>query len=384
MPADSEGQVSRINPPASSHDTRITRSQDRGRDETGPQSESCHGVAGEPEPAEGRATLYTGTMFGSHLSIAGSLAGALREAHGLHMDTVQVFTKNQQQWKVKPLDDAVIAEWRAEVSRLGWDKGCGRDSSSGRTVAHASYLINLASPDDALWAKSIDLMTIEIERCEALGIPYLVHHPGAYTTSSIEAGLARITSAYREIFGRTKGFQTISCLENTVGSGSNLGGPFEQLGRLRETIVEATGQPQRVGFCFDTCHAHAAGYDLSTRAAAETAMAAFDTACGLAHLHVMHLNDSKGACGSRLDRHEHIGEGTIGGTPSRLGESGFAEIVRHPALARIPKILETPKGESDDGTNLDTINLSRLRRLAAPNQPKATVQTPKRTRTRNR
>ncbi len=298
------------------------------------------------------------------------------------MDTVQVFTKNQQQWKVKPLDDVVVAEWKAEVSRLGWDTGCGRDGSVGRTVAHASYLINLASPDDELWAKSIDLMTIEIERCETLGIPHLVHHPGAYTTSSIDDGLLRITAAYREILTRTAGFQTVSCLENTVGSGSNLGGPFEQLGRLRAMIVEATGQPHRVGFCFDTCHAHAAGHDLSTRGSATAVMSAFDTACGLDNLHVVHLNDSKGACGSRLDRHEHIGEGTIGGTPRRLAESGFAEVVRHPALEHIPKILETPKGESEGGTNLDTINLRRLRKLTTSEPSESTVRVRTGTRTR--
>lgn len=302
-------------------------------------------------------------VFGSHLSISGSLAGAVREAESLRMDTVQVFTKNQQQWKVRPLDPAVIDEWRHEVTRLGWDRGCGPDGSRGRTVAHASYLINLASPDDELWGKSIDLMTVEIERCEALGIAFLVHHPGAYTTSSAEAGLARIARAYAETFKRTNGFATISCLENTVGSGSNLGGPFEHLAALRTMIAEATGESKRVGFCFDTCHAHAAGHDMSTRESAREVLARFDALCGVENIHVVHMNDSVGGVGSRRDRHAHIGEGDIGRGTRRLAQSGFAEVVNHPILARTPKILETPKGDSPSGRNLDTINVSRLRKL---------------------
>src|SRR6185295_13100467 len=132
-------------------------------------------------------------MFGSHLSISGNLSNALREAESLRMDTVQVFTKNQQQWKVKPLEQCVIDEWKSEVSRLGWQ---------GRTTAHASYLINLASPNDDLWRKSIDLMRVEIERCEALGIPFLIHHPGSPTGSGAPAGIARVVEAYKRMFAQ--------------------------------------------------------------------------------------------------------------------------------------------------------------------------------------
>ncbi|MCA9287318.1 MAG: deoxyribonuclease IV, partial [Phycisphaerales bacterium] len=191
-------------------------------------------------------------MFGSHLSIAGSMCNALGEAQSLQLDCLQVFTKNQQQWKVRPLKREEVDAWAAALSRMDWAMADGRPP---RTVSHASYLINLAAPDDELWGKSIDLMTEEVERCEALGIPLLVHHPGAFTTSSREAGLARIARAYREVFKRTKGYRTVSCLENTVGSGSNLGREFEELGALRAMIAEATGVADRVGFCFDTCHA---------------------------------------------------------------------------------------------------------------------------------
>lgn len=298
---------------------------------------------------------YTPGVFGSHLSIAGSMVNALHEGERLGLDTVQVFTKNQQQWKAKPLDPAMVREWRAELARLGWE---------GRTVSHASYLINLASPDNVLWRKSIDLMTDEIERCETLSIPYLVHHPGAYTTSTPAEGIARIGKAYAELFRRTKGYATVSCLEDTVGSGSNLGRTIEELALLRSAIVEATGEPARVGFCLDSCHLHAGGYDLSDRAAAARVIDEFNRVCGLKHLHVMHLNDSKAATGSRRDLHAHIGAGTIG--RKSLRRSGFAAIVNHPALARIPKILETPKGTTKAGTAYDTLNLRRLKRLIEP------------------
>lgn len=284
-------------------------------------------------------------MFGSHLSIAGSLLNALDEAEALGLDTVQIFTKNQQQWKAKPLDPAVVKDWRARVQSLGWQD---------RTVSHASYLINLASPDDELWGKSIDLMTDEIERCEALGIPFLVHHPGAFTTSTREQGLARIAAAYRELFKRTAGFRTVSCLENTVGSGSNLGREFSELATLRGLIIEATGTPDRVGFCFDTCHAHAGGYDLAKPGGAQACLREWDSTCGLAHMRVLHLNDSKAAAGSKRDLHQHIGEGTI-------GLAGFKALLAEPALHDRPKIMETPKGDSPKGVPHDTLNLERLR-----------------------
>lgn len=295
-------------------------------------------------------------MFGSHLSIAGGMTNALHEAERLGMECVQVFTKNQQQWNAPPLDGARVADWTAEVARLGWQE---------RTVSHASYLINLASPDPALHARSVDLMQVEIERCEALGIPFLVHHPGAATDGDPDAGAARIARAYRELSRRTKGYRTVSCLENTVGSGTNLGRTFEELARLRSMILEAGADPARVAFCFDTCHAHAGGYDLSEREGAARALDDFDSICGEGLMRVVHLNDSKGAVASRLDRHAHIGEGTIGGSTraERLARTGFAAVVNRQSLRAVPKVLETPKGTTPKGTPHDTINLRRLKRL---------------------
>jgi deoxyribonuclease-4 len=308
-------------------------------------------------------------MFGSHLSISGSMLNALHEGERLGMETVQVFTKNQQQWRAKPLDPAMVRDWHAEVQRLGWQ---------GRIVSHASYLINLAAYDDDLFQRSIDLMTDEIERCEELAIPFLVHHPGSFVhwpgDDGLARGIARIADAYREIFKRTRGSTTISCFEGTVGAGSQIGGRFEHLRDLRDAAAYTTGEPARLAFCLDTCHMHAAGYDLASRETAELALAEFDQRCGLTNLKVLHLNDSKGKLASKLDRHEHIGEGWIGGgaslhsgigafSASSLAASGFAAILAHPAMSTIPKILETPKGTDALGANYDTINLTRLKAL---------------------
>lgn len=311
-------------------------------------------------------------MFGSHLSIAGDMTNALREAESLGLDTVQVFTKNQQQWKARPLDPDVVRAWRAEVARLGWED---------RVVSHASYLINLASPDDELWEKSVALMLDEIERCETLGIRYLVHHPGSFTSSTLDAGIARIIAAYARLFKATRGYRTVSCLEGTVGSGNTIGGPLEHLADLRRGIIDAAGLPERVGFCLDTCHLHAAGHDLSTAEQAAAVLDRFDRLCGLEALHVFHINDSKGSAGSKLDRHAHIGCGTIGRGPMKnpavpkgeatpkpvpratLRKSGFAAIVANPRVRQIPKILETPKEDTASGRPWDLVNVAALRAL---------------------
>jgi deoxyribonuclease IV len=304
-------------------------------------------------------------MFGSHLSIAGSMCNAVNEAVSLGLDTVQVFTKNQQQWKAKPLEESVVLEWSRAIKGAGFE---------GRVVSHASYLINLASCKPDLWEKSVDLMTDEIERCAALKIPYLVHHPGSHVGWTLEEGIARIIEAYIEIFRRTKGVTVVSCLEGTVGAGSTIGGPFEHLRDLRVGIVEKTGLSQRVGFCLDSCHLHAAGHDVSSRSNAEGVLERFDSLCGLSNVKVWHLNDSKGAVASKLDRHEHIGQGWVGGGASKhtgvgeyskakLHKSGFAAIVNHPAFAAVPKIMETPKGLNEKGEQWDSVNLKRLRGL---------------------
>ncbi len=286
-------------------------------------------------------------LFGSHLSIAGGLVNALIEAEGLGLDTVQIFTKNQRQWAVKPLEGEPRDLWLAKLDELRW---------RGRVVAHDSYLINLASPKDELYAKSIAMMKAELERAAALGVKYLVSHPGAFTTSSLEEGLERIADAYRTIFNEAGESETVLCLENTAGGGSTIGRTFEELATLRGMIVDRGVAAERVGFCIDTCHALAGGYDVTTRAGADNVLDELDAVCGLDHVRVLHLNDSKGALGSRVDRHEHIGAGEV-------GLEGFEAFVNRTDFARVPMIMETPKGEDDDGVAFDTTNLAALRGL---------------------
>lgn len=311
-------------------------------------------------------------MFGSHLSIAGALTNALDEAQSLSLDTVQIFTKNQRQWKVTPLDPAVRDDWLARTAQLGWQH---------RTVAHDSYLINLASPDDDLWKKSIALMREEINRCTQLHIPFLVSHPGAHTGSGVDTGLRRIALAYKQLLAETRAQPVTICLENTAGGGSTLGRSFEELATLARYIHDEAGADAqgRIGFCLDTCHALAAGYDLSAtdpattkkrtipqaRAAAQAVLDDFHHHCGIANLRVLHLNDSKGALASHLDRHEHIGQGHV-------AKGAFAAILNHPALAAVPKILETPKGLDDQGRPWDARNLATLKRLIDKPTPTTT------------
>lgn len=308
-------------------------------------------------------------MLGSHLSIAGSMTNALDEARALGLDCVQVFTKNQQQWKVRPLEDGEVARWSAARAAMGWAPGPAGDRGQ-RVVSHASYLINLASAEPELHAKSVALMREEIERCQRLGIGPLVFHPGAHTTSTREEGLARVAAACADLLRQTAGYAVTLCFENVAGAGSTLGRTLEELADLRRRTLEASGAPQwRVGFCIDTCHAHAAGYDLSSARGAREFLDGVAAVLGEGAVRVLHLNDSKGAAGSRLDRHEHIGRG-------RIGETGFAEVVRRPTLRDIPWVMETPKDGGEGGKPWDAVNAEALRRLMAGGAPRPTPPAP--------
>lgn len=285
-------------------------------------------------------------MFGSHLSIAGGLHNAATAAEALGMDTVQVFTKNQQQWKCKPLDPATIADWRAHCTRLNFE----------HTVSHDSYLINLASPDEALWNKSIDLFVEELARCVLLGIPYLVTHPGAHMECGEDAGLKRVAQALdivhqRVPLSRKRSERVVTCLEITAGQGTCLGHRLEHLA----TIIELAKAPDRLAVCLDTAHLFAAGYDFRGRKYAKF-MKELDQTVGVDRVKVLHLNDSKKELGSRVDRHEHIGKGHI-------GLEGFTPWMRDKRWRVTPKILETAKGKADDGREWDAINLETLKGL---------------------
>lgn len=279
--------------------------------------------------------------LGAHMSIAGGYYKAVNAAAEFGMDCVQIFTKNNNQWRAKPLTTKDIEQFRAALEETG----------VRLPVAHVSYLINLASPNEELWQKSLDAFVIELERAEALGLIGLVMHPGSFTKSSEEAGLEKIAKAIDEAHARTGDFESKILLETTAGQGTNLGHRFEHLGYLFEHIEE----PERMGVCVDTCHIFAAGYPISKPAEYKKTMAEFDQLVGTERICAFHLNDSKRELGSRVDRHEKIGDGFLG-----LG--AFRNVLNDPRFAEVPMYLETAKGE-EDGEQLDAINMRTLRGL---------------------
>lgn len=275
------------------------------------------------------------------MSIAGGYHNAIEAAVTAGCDAVQLFTKNNNQWRAKPLTSDDAQRFAAAVERSGI-----------RTpFAHNCYLINLASPYAELWKKSIDAMVIEVQRCDALGLAYLVAHPGSYVDSSEQQGLRRIASALNQIHAQTRTARVKVLLEITAGQGTNLGHRFEHV----TDIIQRVREPERLGACFDTCHAFAAGYSLSPRKEYDATMKELDRTIGIANVKAIHLNDSKRELGSRVDRHEHIGRG-------QLGLDSFRNLLNDPRFRDVPMCLETPKG-LERGKDLDVINLATLRRL---------------------
>jgi deoxyribonuclease-4 len=280
-------------------------------------------------------------MFGSHLSIAGGMHNALLQAEQYGMETVQVFTKNQQQWKCKPLDQSSIDEWKTHLKRLKFTQ----------TVSHDSYLINLAATNEETWRKSVDLFVEEIRRCQQLSIPYLVAHPGAHMGAGEEAGISKIVTALDVIHKTIPADGVTTCLEITAGQGTCLGCKLEHLAE----IIERVKEPNRLGVCLDTAHLFAAGYDFRGEKYTEFRKEVEKT-IGLSRVKVLHLNDSKKLLGSRVDRHDHIGRGMI-------GIEGFRPIVRDEAFKNVPKILETPKEKDEQGRDWDVVNIEVLKEL---------------------
>jgi deoxyribonuclease-4 len=291
-------------------------------------------------------------MFGSHLSISGGMHHALLAAEQLSLETVQVFTKNQQQWAAKPLEEAAIQIFRSHAERLGFAK----------IVAHDSYLINLASADPVLWEKSIAAFREEMRRCDQLGIAYLVTHPGAHCGSGEACGIGRVIEAMNRILEEEKEGRVTVCLETTAGQGSCLGCSFEHLAEMRRGI----DRKERVGVCVDTCHILAAGYDITTEAGTRAVLQQMEETFGVEQIKVWHLNDSKKPLGSRVDRHEHIGRGCV-------GLEGFRVICEDARFRDVPKILETPKEAAPDGREWDEVNLELLRGFAAGKKMKLKV-----------
>ena len=225
-------------------------------------------------------------LLGAHQSIAGGVERSLARGQEVGCDTIQIFVKSPNRWVSKPLAEENVAAFGAAVKETGiWP-----------VFAHSLYLINMATPDDELWAKSLDALTNDLQRCERLGLPGLVIHPGSHMRSGEEAGLARISAALDEVHARLPGYQVQVWLEITAGQGAHLGYTFQQL----RAMIEGTQAPERLGICFDTAHAFAAGYELRTREGFEATWEAFDRVLGLERLRAIHLNDSSRALGSNL------------------------------------------------------------------------------------
>lgn len=288
-------------------------------------------------------------LFGSHLSIAGGYYRAADAAIELGMQTVQIFTKNNNQWRAKPISDDEVATFRASVERGTLSIPC----------SHSSYLINLASGADELWQKSVESFVVEMQRAEALGLAGVVIHPGSALELSEGAAIGRIVTALDRVLEETSDLKTEVWLETTAGQGSSIGHRFEHLGAIIEGVQEAS----RIGVCIDSCHIFAAGYGLQTPEEYAATMSDFDRIVGIDRVRAFHLNDSKKDRGSRVDRHEHIGEGKLGLEP-------FRHILNDARFSGKPMYLETPKGMRDD-RNLDEMNLTTLRSLmqATSSQP---------------
>jgi deoxyribonuclease-4 len=276
------------------------------------------------------------------MSIQGGLHRAVERAQALDATALQVFVKSARQWKGRPLGEDEIEAYRMAAASSGL---------ADHALAHASYLLNLASPDDSLWHRSIEALRDEIGRCAALGIPYLVLHPGSHVGAGEERGLTRIARGLeRALEGELAGEgRPEVLLEITAGQGSNLGHRFEHL----QCILESSAVSRRLGVCLDTCHALAAGYDLRERTGFRKTFREFDRTIGIDRLKAFHLNDSRHPLGSRRDRHEHIGRGEV-------GVEGFRLILNDRRFRGLPMVLETPKGEDEAE---DVNNLARLRDL---------------------
>jgi len=274
-----------------------------------------------------------GTLIGAHMSIAGGTWLAVERGAALGATVVQIFVKNNNRWEGKPLEADEGEKFQKARAAAG-NPFC---------FAHNSYLINLGAPDEKLRLQSIDAMVDELQRCEALGLPGVVAHPGAHLGTGEEACVARIAKSLNVLFERTKNLKAQVWLENTAGQGSHIGCKFEHL----RDIIAQTDPKERLGVCFDTCHSLAAGYDLRTEAAWNATWNEFDRVVGFKWLRAIHVNDSKKGLGSRVDRHEELGKGAVGGEAFRL-------LMNDPRFAKIPKALETPKGDEGE---LDWDNL---------------------------
>lgn len=277
------------------------------------------------------------------MSIAGGYHKAVELARTAGCDCVQVFTKNNNQWRAKTITEVEACQFRT----------CIEEFEVCSPLSHSSYLLNLASPDQALWQKSVESLVVELQRAAQLGIPYVVIHPGAHMGAGEEAGIQLIIEALDQVLDETADVPCGVLLETTAGQGSCIGHRFENLADIRAGLKN----PERVAVCFDTCHVFVAGYPIQSRRDYLATLREFDRVLGLDLIKAFHLNDSKKPLGSRVDRHDHIGRGYI-------GPEAFQHLLNDRRFRDIPMYLETPKGKEGD-QDLDVINLQTLRGLVA-------------------
>lgn len=277
-------------------------------------------------------------IIGKHVSISGGIDKSLKRAHDIGCNSMQIFVKNPRGWKAKDLEDSEVESFKKKREKYNINP----------VVVHAAYLINLASPKDELWEKSISALKSEYIRSNRLGAEYLVFHPGSHTGSGLNTGVDRIAAALNRILDEKEDNQTMILLENTAGAGSSIGEEFSEL----KSIIDKVDKSDKLGICIDTCHAFAAKYDLRKEESLENLIDDIDEAIGLENLKVIHINDSKYSCCSNKDEHAHIGEG-------KIGKEAIKRLINHPRLRELPFILETPwfEGNKDE----DVIALKELR-----------------------
>jgi deoxyribonuclease-4 len=276
-------------------------------------------------------------LLGAHMPTTGGLHRAILSGHEIGCTAVQLFTTSPRQWRARPLSEEEIAAFDEARQQTGIHT----------VISHDSYLINLAAPDQDVLQRSREAFLDELQRAEALNIPWVVTHMGSYLNSSEEAGLTTLGESVRFLLHQTEGLRVGIALETTAGQGTNLGYRFEHLAR----IIEMAGGSERIGVCFDTCHVFVAGYDIRTPEALSATLNEFDRIIGLQRLKVIHVNDAKKPLGSRVDRHEHIGDG-------ELGLETFRILLHEPRIAHVPVILETPEPEK-----MHPVNLRRLKEI---------------------
>lgn len=293
-------------------------------------------MANETKAAKSRSSALNRPLLGAHMSIAGGVGEALVRGREVGAECIQIFTKSARQWAAKPYSEEEIETFRRNQ----------RETGISVVIAHDSYLLNLGAPDERLRTRSVAGFVDELNRCEALGVPYLIAHPGSHVGAGEEAGIKTIARSLDEAHGACRGFRTMVALEITAGQGSNLGYSFEQMAR----IFDAVEENERLRLCFDTEHAFAAGYDLRTEEGYERTFAELDEKIGLDQVVAFHLNDSLKPFHSRVDRHQHIGKGY-------LGLAAFERLLNDRRFFGLPMCLETPKGPDmkEDVENLATL-----------------------------